>query len=101
MEIRSCPNCESPLRTVKGRFGDFWGCSNYPECKFTEKIATTSAPQAKNTTETPTKGLSVGQILALILENTQDSKKTSEDTKEMLEEYLLSIGHEKKNPTQI
>ncbi|WP_407398856.1 DNA topoisomerase 3 [Anaerovibrio sp.] len=30
-----CPNCQSPLRRRKGPKGFFWGCSKYPECKFT------------------------------------------------------------------
>jgi len=34
----ACPECGSPLRKRKGRFGDFWGCSAYPECQFTLDI---------------------------------------------------------------
>jgi DNA topoisomerase-1 len=32
-ESRSCPNCGKPMQLRKGRFGDFWGCTGYPECK--------------------------------------------------------------------
>jgi len=30
-----CPECQSLLRKRKGPKNFFWGCSNYPECKFT------------------------------------------------------------------
>lgn len=33
-----CPNCEGVLRERKGRFGRFYGCSNYPDCKYTKPI---------------------------------------------------------------
>jgi DNA topoisomerase III len=28
-----CPQCQSPMNRKKGKFGFFWGCSNYPDCK--------------------------------------------------------------------
>ena len=36
--IRDCPRCGSPLVRRKGRYGDFWGCSSFPRCRFTENI---------------------------------------------------------------
>lgn len=30
-----CPRCSGQLVKRKGRYGQFWGCSNYPRCKFT------------------------------------------------------------------
>lgn len=30
-----CPRCEGTLVLRKGKYGDFYGCSNYPNCKFT------------------------------------------------------------------
>jgi DNA-directed RNA polymerase subunit RPC12/RpoP/xanthosine utilization system XapX-like protein len=30
-----CPNCDSRLRLIKGRRGAFWGCSKYPDCRYT------------------------------------------------------------------
>ena len=30
-----CPRCGGTLIARKGRYGEFWGCSNYPECTFT------------------------------------------------------------------
>lgn len=32
-----CPRCNAPLVLKKGKYGDFWGCSNYPNCKFIKK----------------------------------------------------------------
>lgn len=30
-----CPECGSLLKKRKGKFGDFFGCSSYPNCRFT------------------------------------------------------------------
>lgn len=30
-----CPRCGAELRKRQGRFGAFWGCSNYPGCRYT------------------------------------------------------------------
>ena len=29
-----CPRCGGRLVLRKGKYGEFWGCSNYPKCKF-------------------------------------------------------------------
>jgi DNA topoisomerase-1 len=34
-----CEKCGSPLVYRKGRFGTFIACSNYPRCRYTQKIA--------------------------------------------------------------
>lgn len=34
---KKCPQCKSDLVEKFGRFGKFIACSNYPECKYTEK----------------------------------------------------------------
>lgn len=31
-----CPKCGSPIILKMGRFGKFYACSNFPECKYTE-----------------------------------------------------------------
>ena len=33
-----CPCCCGVLQRRKGKYGDFYGCSRYPMCKFTKKI---------------------------------------------------------------
>ena len=35
---RLCPKCGSRLVVRKGRYGEFWGCSNYPNCNYTERL---------------------------------------------------------------
>ncbi len=32
-ETQNCPNCGLEMALKKGRFGEFWGCTGYPECK--------------------------------------------------------------------
>ncbi len=34
----TCPKCGSKLVVRKGKYGEFVGCSNYPNCKFTKEI---------------------------------------------------------------
>lgn len=33
-----CPRCGGELVVRSGRYGDFYGCTNYPTCKFTTPI---------------------------------------------------------------
>jgi ssDNA-binding Zn-finger/Zn-ribbon topoisomerase 1 len=33
-----CPRCGGKLIVRNGRNGNFYGCSNYPKCKFTKNI---------------------------------------------------------------
>ncbi len=33
-----CPICKSPMVKRNGKFGEFYGCSKFPECKGTRKI---------------------------------------------------------------
>lgn len=37
-EKKLCPYCKNPLVLRKGKYGDFYGCSNYPKCRYTQKI---------------------------------------------------------------
>lgn len=32
-----CPRCGGKLVRRNGKYGDFWGCSNYPKCRFIKK----------------------------------------------------------------
>lgn len=36
-ESDKCPKCNGDLIKRKGKFGEFYGCSNYPKCSFTKK----------------------------------------------------------------
>lgn len=35
---RLCPKCGSELKHRSGRYGEFWGCSGFPACRYTENI---------------------------------------------------------------
>jgi hypothetical protein len=36
-ETPSCPRCGASLEPKSGRYGDFWGCSAWPQCRHTQK----------------------------------------------------------------
>jgi len=38
-EIEACELCDKPMQLRRGRFGPFYGCSGYPECKNIRKIS--------------------------------------------------------------
>ena len=35
IENLKCPECQGEMISRKGKFGIFWGCSNYPKCRGT------------------------------------------------------------------
>jgi DNA topoisomerase-1 len=37
-QVDPCENCGRPMALKRGRFGQFWACTGYPECKTTRKI---------------------------------------------------------------
>jgi DNA topoisomerase I len=43
----NCPECGEPLLVRSGRYGLFIGCSAYPECGYTQKIAAEKLPSAE------------------------------------------------------
>ncbi|MDR3559770.1 MAG: DNA topoisomerase, partial [Candidatus Pacebacteria bacterium] len=51
---RQCPDCGGDLIVKFGRFGKFIACSNYPECRYTEKTAAEKELQEKIEKETGT-----------------------------------------------
>lgn len=38
VEIKLCPICGGELKRRNGRYGEFYGCSNYPRCKYTQNL---------------------------------------------------------------
>jgi len=38
LENKKCPKCEGKLTIIKGKYGLFVGCSNYPKCDYKERI---------------------------------------------------------------
>ena len=37
-KVKKCPKCRNVLQRRKGKYGEFWGCMSYPECKYTRDI---------------------------------------------------------------
>lgn len=37
-KIENCPQCGGALRRRSGKFGEFYGCSNFPQCRFTRNV---------------------------------------------------------------
>lgn len=33
-----CPHCSAPLLLKRGKYGNFLGCSNYPDCRYTKQL---------------------------------------------------------------
>lgn len=36
--VKTCPLCSLPLKKRNGRYGEFWGCTGFPNCRYTENI---------------------------------------------------------------
>jgi ssDNA-binding Zn-finger/Zn-ribbon topoisomerase 1 len=34
--LKTCPKCGNIMKKRSGIYGEFWGCSGYPECRYTE-----------------------------------------------------------------
>ncbi|HSW76316.1 MAG TPA: type I DNA topoisomerase [Candidatus Saccharimonadales bacterium] len=50
--LGSCEKCGKPLRTVSGKYGDFIGCSGYPDCTYVQrKKASFCCPQCAGCVE--------------------------------------------------
>lgn len=37
--VKKCPRCGNILKRRNGKFGEFWGCQSYPDCRYTENIS--------------------------------------------------------------
>jgi len=48
---KNCPDCGGDLVVKFGRFGKFIACSNYPQCKYTEKTAEEKKVDEENSGE--------------------------------------------------
>jgi len=38
VNYKRCPECGRPMTLRTGKFGSFWGCTGYPDCRHTERI---------------------------------------------------------------
>ena len=39
IEPPTCPKCGGPMALRDGRYGKFWSCLRYPECKGTRNVS--------------------------------------------------------------
>ncbi len=39
MDIMLCPKCGGEMNRRNGKFGEFYGCGNFPKCRFTKNIS--------------------------------------------------------------
>ncbi len=46
-DIGNCPDCGSPLVQRDGKFGEFVGCTGYPDCKWTCEVGGEPGPGDK------------------------------------------------------
>jgi len=37
-ENETCPKCGKAMAKRNGKFGEFWGCTGFPQCNGTRKI---------------------------------------------------------------
>ena len=35
-QLRICPVCGNVMKKRNGKYGEFWGCSGFPDCRFTQ-----------------------------------------------------------------
>jgi len=45
---KKCPDCQKPMVEKLGRFGRFYACTGFPECKHTESIETKEQKEVKS-----------------------------------------------------
>lgn len=38
ISIEICPSCGGELKKRSGRYGEFYGCGNYPKCRYTRNV---------------------------------------------------------------
>ncbi len=38
IQQKACPKCKWELSLKTGKYGSFYGCSNFPKCRYTKKV---------------------------------------------------------------
>ena len=51
----SCPECGSTMELKRGRFGPFFSCNNFPQCRFNANLRGEAKKQAEELFPAPTK----------------------------------------------
>jgi len=57
-----CSKCGKPMKRRKSSYGEFWGCTGYPDCKHTEKD---EKQQPNNTSSDDSFKMIVDEFIAL------------------------------------
>jgi len=47
-EQKICPDCGAEMKMRNGKFGKFWGCTNYPDCRKIINIQRILPPKQEN-----------------------------------------------------
>lgn len=89
-----CPKCGAPLKVRNGKFGQFLGCSNYPECTYTDfktlKGKTESATQTTTSGKTATKTSGYAKTTTVKL----DPDTVIEELKKSYDEVVAEFGND-------
>lgn len=101
-EINKCPECSADLVRRSGKYGDFYACSEYPNCKFTRKIDSEPAVVKKSSQNglnkefhlTPEQVRTNALNLAVNHATLLNMNPTISKLKEMAEEYRRWIDGE-------
>lgn len=56
-----CPECQGEMTARNGKFGKFWGCNNFPECRGT-RDANGLSKQERQSEREKEKGYSPSEI---------------------------------------
>ena len=48
IKLPTCPHCKDLMVARKGKHGDFFGCKNYPKCKFTSTKRFFAGPESNS-----------------------------------------------------
>ena len=38
LKVKKCPRCGNTLKKCEGKFGQFYGCRSFPDCRYTEPL---------------------------------------------------------------
>lgn len=69
--VKNCPICGGVLKLRSGKYGEFFGCTNYPKCIYTINIARVNC-KSQNA---KSKSIQVNDIVKLISINTGEILK--------------------------
>jgi hypothetical protein len=90
-EAPRCPKCKKEMRLKKGKTGNFWGCSGYPECRETKSYTPPPEPP-QDTQEEPIEDVPLHEYKNILLAKIKNSPA-------LKSEFMKSIGEAQDNET--